>query len=54
MTLSFTGKILLVKNLSIISKETFTGFRRVPADLTFAQAVELLKKEDAAVAASRL
>jgi hypothetical protein len=54
MTLSFTGKILLVKNLSIISKETFTGFKRVPADLTFAQAVELLKKEDAAVAASRL
>ena len=54
MTLRFTGKILLVKNLSIISTEIFSGFRRVPADLTFAQAVELLKKEDAAVAASRL
>jgi hypothetical protein len=46
MTLSFTGKILLFKNLSIISTETFTGFKRVPSDLTFAQALELLKKEE--------
>ena len=46
MTLSFTGKILLFKNLSIISTETFSGFKRVSADLTFAQAVELLKKEE--------
>ena len=45
MTLNFTGKILLVKNLSIISTEIFTGFKRVPSDLTFAQALELLKKE---------
>jgi hypothetical protein len=46
MTLSFTGKILLVKNLSVVSTETFTAFRRVPSDLTFAQALELLKKEE--------
>jgi hypothetical protein len=46
MTLSFTGKILLFKNLSIISTEIFTGFKRVPSDLTFAQALELLKKEE--------
>ncbi len=52
MTLSFTGKILLIKSLSIISTEVFSGFKPVPADLTFAQALELLKKEDAAVAAS--
>ena len=50
MTLSFTGKILLVKNLSISSTEIFSGFKRVPTDLTFAQALELLKKEDASVA----
>jgi len=58
MSLSFTGKILLVKNLSIISTEIFSGFRQVPSDLTFAQALELLKKEESAVAdnpaASRL
>ena len=58
MSLSFTGKILLVKNLSIISTEIFSGFKQVPSDLTFAQALELLKKEESAVAdnpaASRL
>jgi hypothetical protein len=45
MTLSFTGKILLVKNLSISSTEIFSAFERVPADMTFAQALERLKKE---------
>lgn len=49
MSLSFTGKILLVKNLSIISTETFSGFRQVPSDLTFAQALELLKKEESSL-----
>ncbi len=45
MTLKFTGKILLMKNLSVVSTEVFSGFKRVPADLTFPQALELLKKE---------
>src|SRR5258708_19383246 len=49
MSVSFTGKILLFKNLSISSTETFTGFRRVPSDLAFAQALELLKKRQVAV-----
>lgn len=47
MTLDFTGKILLVKNLSIKSTETYSDFRPVPPNLTFAQAVDLLKKEQA-------
>jgi len=47
MTLNFTGKILLFKNLSIISTEMFSDFKQVPSDLTFAQALELLKKEEA-------
>ncbi len=50
MSLSFTGKILLVKNLSIISTEVFSGFKQIPSDLTFAQALELLKKEEPSVA----
>jgi len=54
MDLSFTGKILLVKNLSISSKETFSGFKRVPSNLTFAQALELLKKEESTAADSPL
>ena len=44
MELSFTGKILLFKRLNIKSSDVFTGFRPVP-DLSFAQGVELLKKE---------
>ena len=50
MSLAFTGKILLLKNLSLQSTEVFSDFKRVPSDLTFAQALELLKKEEAALA----
>jgi len=49
MSVNFTGKILLFKSLSISSTETFSGFKRVPSDLTFAQALELLKKEESSV-----
>ena len=45
MELSFTGKILFVKKLSIQSSDTFSDFRPVPGNLTFAQGVELLKKQ---------
>ena len=47
MELSFTGKILLIKKLSIRSSDVFSDFRPVPSDLTFAQGVELLKKQAA-------
>ena len=53
MSVNFTGKILLFKNLAISSTETFTGFKRVPSDLTFAQALELLKKEESSGAADQ-
>ncbi len=46
VSVRFTGKVLLFKTLNLVSTETFSGFRRVPSDLTFAQAVELLKKEE--------
>jgi hypothetical protein len=45
MTLNFTGKILLFKNLSVVSTEIFSSFKRVSPDLTFAQALEMLKNE---------
>ena len=48
MTLDFTGKALLVKNLTIRSTEVFSDFKKVPPDLTFAQALELLEKEETA------
>jgi hypothetical protein len=47
MQLSFTGKVLLVKKISMHSNDTFSDFHSVPGDLTFAQGVELLKKEAA-------
>ena len=50
MSLSFTGKILLFKNLSVKSNEVFSDFRRVPASTTFAQGVEMLKAEEAKLA----
>jgi hypothetical protein len=45
MTLHFTGTILLVKHLDIQSDEVFQNYRRVASGMTFAQGVDLLKKE---------
>jgi hypothetical protein len=50
MSLNFTGKILLFKNLAIKSEEVFSDFRRVPDNTTFAQGVEMLKAEEAKLA----
>jgi len=50
MTLKFTGKILLIKSLSIESTEVFSDIKLVPPTLTFAEAVEMLKKEEPVVA----
>jgi hypothetical protein len=47
MELSFTGKILFFKKLNIRSSDFFSDFHVVPPDLTFAQGVDLLKKEAA-------
>jgi hypothetical protein len=45
MELSFTGKVLFFKKLSIRSTDIFSEFRPVPSTLTFAEGVELLKKQ---------
>ena len=45
MSLAFTGKILLFKNLSIKSEELFTNFHRVPTETTFADGVKMLETE---------
>lgn len=49
-TLQFNGKILLIKPMTIWSTETMTDFRPIPADLTTAQALDLLHKSDEVVA----
>ena len=48
--LQFNGRILLVKSLTISSAETTFDFRPVPAGVTTAQALELLRKSDEVVA----
>jgi hypothetical protein len=50
MSLSFTGKELLFKSLNIKSDEVFSNFRSAPSNLSFAQGVELLKKQGAELA----
>jgi hypothetical protein len=45
ISLNITGKILLFKGLSMVSDEKLSDFRSVPSDLTFSQAVDLLKTE---------
>jgi hypothetical protein len=50
MDLAFTGKVLLFKSIDIKSTEIYSDFRPVPADLTFAQGIQLLKQQQAAIA----
>jgi len=50
MDLDFTGRVLLFKRINIKSNEVFSDFRAAPPELTFAQAVERLKKEAAELA----
>jgi len=46
MHLNMSGKILMVKVLSIVSDEVLSDFHRLPTQLTFAQGVQILKKEE--------
>jgi hypothetical protein len=50
MDLALTGKVLLFKSINVKSTEIYSDFRPVPADLTFAQGIELLKQQQAAIA----
>jgi hypothetical protein len=52
MNLLFSGKELLFKGFSIKSDEVLSDFHPAPRDLTFAQAVELLKKQSTELAAN--
>jgi len=50
MSLAFTGRVLLFKRLDFKSNEVLSDFRSVPQGLSFAQGVELLKKQEATLA----
>lgn len=47
MDLKITGKILMLKTISMISDETLSDFRRVPDTLSFAKGVAMLKAQQA-------
>lgn len=48
MRLNFTGKVFLFKNITIKNEEVFSDFRKVPSNLSFAEGVALLEKEQPA------
>lgn len=50
MELAFTGRVLLFKSINVKSSEVYTDFQPVPPNLSFAQGVELLKKQQALLA----
>jgi hypothetical protein len=50
MNLTFTGKVLLFKNINIKSTENYSDFHPAPGDLTFAQGIQFLKQQQAAMA----
>ncbi len=53
MRLNFTGKVLLFKRITIKNEESFSDFRRVPRNLSFAEGVALLKKHGVSENANR-
>jgi len=50
MSLAFSGRILLFKHFDMKSNETLSDFRPVPKALTFAQGVDLIKKQESVLA----
>lgn len=53
MELNLTGKVLFFKKLVFKSTQTFSDFHEAPPNLTFAQGVELLKKQAEGMAENR-
>jgi len=53
MDLDFAGRALLFKKIGIKSTEVLSDFRPAPSNLTFAQAVEFLKEQEAELAGNQ-
>lgn len=52
ITFNASGKILLLKALNVGSTEVFSDFQAIPSDLTFVQALELMKHQGSTTAAN--
>lgn len=51
VSFNFTGKVLMVKTINVNATEVFSGFQRIPAELSFVQALEFMKHQSSALAA---
>jgi hypothetical protein len=52
ITFNASGKVLLLKALNVGSTEVYSDFQTIPSDLTFVQALELMKHQGSTVAAN--
>jgi hypothetical protein len=46
---NFTGKILMVKSINSSSTEVFSGFQRIPSELSLVQALEFMKHQSSSM-----
>jgi hypothetical protein len=53
MGLDLTGKVLLFRSLAFKSTKTYSDFHPAPANLSFAEGVEMLKKKQGVVSATQ-
>ena len=51
VSFNFTGKVLMVKTINVNATEVFSGFQRIPSELSFVQALELMKHQSSTLAA---
>jgi hypothetical protein len=49
-SLDVTGKLLFFKSLAFKMNEVFTDVKPIPTDMSFAQAIEMLEKQEAVLA----
>jgi hypothetical protein len=52
VTFNFTGKVLMLKSINVNATEVFSGFQRIPAELSLVQALEFMKHQSSAMSAN--
>jgi hypothetical protein len=53
MDLAFTGKVLFFKSIAFKAQQTYSDFHRVPSGLSFAEGLDLLRKQEGTLAENR-
>jgi hypothetical protein len=52
VTFNFTGKVLMLKSINVNATEVFSGFQRIPPELSLVQALEFMKHQSSAMSAN--